>query len=112
MTPEAKVLVTTKGESVVSTSTLDVSVLQPCTQEEADHHIMLHCAHTHQHGLKKIMVYATDTDVLVLATATVLQGHGIWLVYDHSKISGTLQLIQLLLSLVMIAWCKGLLFRL
>ena len=49
VTPEAKVLITTKGESVVSTSTLDVSVLQPCSQEEADHRIMLHCAYAHQH---------------------------------------------------------------
>ncbi len=59
--PDGKVLVTTKGESVASNDTLDVSDLQPCTHEEADYRIILHCAHAHQNGLKKIMVHATDT---------------------------------------------------
>ena len=80
VTPEGKIFVTTKGERVISTSTLDISALQPCTQEEADRCIMLHCAHAYQHGMKKIMVHATDTDVLVLAiaTASVLEGCEIW----------------------------------
>ena len=51
VTPEGKIFLATKEERVVSTSTLDISALQPCTQEEADHHIMLHCAHAHQHGM-------------------------------------------------------------
>ena len=78
MTPE--VLVTTKGESVVSTDTLDVSDLQPCTHEEADHRSMLHCTIAHQHGLKKILVHATDADVQVLAIATarMLEKCEIW----------------------------------
>ena len=60
----------------MSTDTLDVSDLQPGTHDEVDHRIMLHCAHAHQHGLKKIMVHATDTDVLVLfiVTARMLEG--------------------------------------
>ena len=74
MAPEGKVLVTIKGESVVSFDTLDISALQPCTHEEVDYRVMLHCAHAHQHGLKKIMVHATDTDVLVRATARLLEG--------------------------------------
>jgi len=49
-----------KGERVVSTSTLGISALQPCTQEEADHHIMPHYADAHQHGMKMIMLHATD----------------------------------------------------
>ena len=48
---------------------------------------MLHCAHAYQHGMKKIMVHATDTDVLVLAiaTASVLEGCEIWLAFGHNK---------------------------
>ena len=65
MTPEAKVLITTKGESVVSTSTLDVSVLQPCSQEEADVTIVL-CFIVHMLTNMKVMVYATDTECLYL----------------------------------------------
>ncbi|XP_014671080.1 PREDICTED: uncharacterized protein LOC106811872 [Priapulus caudatus] len=52
-TPTGKILVSTKGESVVSTSVLDVSDLEPCTHEEADYRMMLHCAHAFKHGLKK-----------------------------------------------------------
>ncbi len=85
--PDGKVLVTTKGKSVAATATLDVSNLHPCTHEEADYRMMLHCAHAHQGGLRKIMVHATDTDVLVLAIATVrvLDGCEIWLAFGHGR---------------------------
>ena len=81
--PIGKVLVTTKGEQVVSTDTLDVTDLQPCTHEEADYRVMLHCAHAHKHGLMKIMIHATDTDVLVLAISMVIRMDGceIWLAF-------------------------------
>ena len=84
--PDGKVLVTTKGISV-ATATLDVSNLHPCTHEEADYCMMLHCAHAHQSSLRKIMVHATDTDVLVLAIATVrvLDGYEISLAFGNSR---------------------------
>ena len=68
--PEGKILVTTKGENVVSVDKLDLSDLQPCT-------------HAYKQGLKKVMVRATDTDVLVLAiaTANVLEVCEIWLAF-------------------------------
>ena len=44
---------------------------------------MLHCAHAHQRGLKKIMVHAPDTDVL--AIARVLEGCEIWIAFGHNK---------------------------
>ena len=55
------------------------------------------------------MVRATDTHVLVfvITTARVLEECEIWLAF--AKLSGTLQLIQVQLSLLTI-WCKGLLF--
>ena len=85
--PNCKVLVTTKGKSVAATATLDVSNLHPCTHKEADYRMMLHCAHAHQSSLRKIMVHATDTDVLVLAIATVrvLDGCEICLAFGHGR---------------------------
>ena len=77
VTPEGKIIVTTKGEGVKSTSTLDISDLQPYTQEEADHRIMLHCAHAYHHGMKKIMLHATGKDVQKECE--------IWLAFGHSK---------------------------
>ena len=111
VTPEGKIFVTTKGERVISTSTLDISALQPCTQEEADHRIMLHCAHAYQHGMKKIMVHATDTDVLVLtiATASVLEGCEIWLAFGHNKNFRYIAAHTIAAELGD-DWCKGLLF--
>ena len=81
----AKNLSQQKEKSVAATATLDVSNLHPCTHEEADYRMMLHCAHAHQSSLRKIMVHATDTDELVLAIATVrvLDGCEIWLAFGH-----------------------------
>jgi len=110
-TPQGKMLVTTKGERVESTSTSDISDLQPCTLEEADHHITLHCAHAYHHGIKKIMVHATDTDVLVLAIATArtLEGCEIWLAFGHSKNFRYIAAHMIAAELGG-DWCKGLLF--
>jgi len=111
VTPDGKIFVTTKGERVKATGTLDISALQPCTQEEADHRIMLHCAHAYQHGMKKIMLHATDTDVLVLAitTASVLEGCEIWLGFGHKKNFRYIAAHTIAAELGD-DWCKGLLF--
>ena len=80
-------------------------------QEEADHRIMLHCAHAYQHGImKKIMVHATDTDVLVLAiaTASVLEGCEIWLAFGHNKNFRYIAAHTIAAELGD-DWCKGLL---
>ena len=48
---------------------------------------MLHCAHAYHHSMKKIMLHATDIDVLVLAIAkaNVLKECEIWIAFRHSK---------------------------
>ena len=68
--PIAKVLLTTYEDHVLSPSAVDLSHLQPCTHEEADYRMMLHMMDAQQQGSRKIMIHATDTDVLVLAIAT------------------------------------------
>lgn len=84
-TVRGKMLVTTKGQSVASSATLDASGLQPCSHEEADYRMMLHCFHAYRSGMKRIMVHATDTDVLVLAIVTTskMEDCEIWLAFGH-----------------------------
>jgi hypothetical protein len=80
-----KSLITTRGESVATSGVTDVSVLQPCTQEEADHRMMLHCAHAYHHGHQSIVVHATDTDVVVIAVSVSIQlpGCQLWVAFGH-----------------------------
>ena len=73
---------------VLSTSQSDVSQLAPCLQEEADGRMVLHAAHAYKHGLKKIVIQATDTDVVVLVvrTAAILQDFEIWVAFGHRRL--------------------------
>ena len=65
-----KVILSTLGESVVSSSDgTDFSNLAPCTHEEADFRIMLHVADMVRNGMTKVRVRTCDTDVLVICTA-------------------------------------------
>ena len=83
--PEDKILVTTYEDQVLSPCQVDLSQLQPCTHEEDDYRMMLHMAHTYQQGHRKIMIHATDTDVLVLAitAASGFPGCEVWLAFGH-----------------------------
>ena len=63
---EGTVVLTTCEENVLSNPESDISQLAPCTQDEADGRMLLHAAHAHQHGHRRIMIQATDTDVVVL----------------------------------------------
>ena len=69
-----KLVLTTKGDHVLSSKRptheeIDLSNLQPCNHEEADTRMLLHAASAYQQGKKSVMIYATDTDVVVLAIA-------------------------------------------
>ena len=65
-----KILVTLKGQNVASSTTLNVSRLQPFLHEEADYRMMLHSFYAYSNGIKRIMVCTTDTNILVLAIMT------------------------------------------
>ena len=69
-TSPGKILVTLKSQNVASSTTLDVSCLQPCLHEEADYRMMLHCFYAYSNSMKRIMVFTTDTNILVLAIVT------------------------------------------
>ena len=66
---EGKVIVTTIGESVLSSADLYTGGLEPCTQEEADTRMMLHVLNGGQQGHRRIMIRTVDTDVVVLSVA-------------------------------------------
>jgi len=51
------------GESV------DTSEISPCSHEEADTRLLLHCLHAARSGMKRIIIRTVDTDVVVLAVA-------------------------------------------
>jgi len=51
------------GESV------DTSEIAPCSHEEADIRLLLHCLHAAGCGMKRIIIRTVDTDVVVLAVA-------------------------------------------
>ncbi|MES9882295.1 MAG: hypothetical protein ABW185_15600 [Sedimenticola sp.] len=69
----------------MSASEIDVSAIDHCTHEEADYRMLLHASHAYQQGYRRIIIRATDTDVLVLAVAvaSVLDGCKLWLAFGH-----------------------------
>ena len=83
-TAAGQILITTKGQDVASSALLDTSDLEPCSHEEADYRIMLHCFHAYKLG-RENMIHGTETDVLVLAIVTALKMDDceIWLAFGH-----------------------------
>ena len=84
--PEGKLVVSTCGDRAVSSPRSYMSALYS-THEEADTRMLLHAGHCYREGLTKIMIHATDTDVVVLAVATVTSFPGcqIWIAFGHGS---------------------------
>ena len=57
------------------------------TQEEADTRLLFHAAHSINHGFNKVMIHATDTDVVVIAVAisSIFQNCEIWVAFGHGN---------------------------
>ena len=85
-TPQQKQVISTYGQNAVSSAIADISDLS-CTHEEADTRLQFHASHSFHHGFTKLMIHATDTDVVVLAIAvsSVLQDCEIWVAFDHGS---------------------------
>jgi hypothetical protein len=64
-------IISTHDHDVLCKLTRNVDGLAPCTHEEADTQILLHVADAVQEGYNNFLIRTTDTDVLVLAIATV-----------------------------------------
>ena len=58
---------------ISNSSELDLSNLTPCSHEEADTRVFLHVKDMTQQGHTKIVIWAVDTDLLVLAVSVYEQ---------------------------------------
>ena len=62
----------TDGHDVLcSMAQIDLTGLVPCSHEEADTRLFLHVADAVKKGYRKLRVRTVDTDVVVVATATL-----------------------------------------
>jgi len=84
--PERKLVISTHGEKVVSSPISNLSDLS-CTHEEADTRLLFHAFNSFNHGFTKLMIHATDTDVVVIAiaVASVLKECEIWVAFGHGS---------------------------
>jgi len=67
--PDKLIFVTYDDHVRCYSTTTDISSIDPCTHEEADTRLILHCQHAAQTGSKNIAIRTVDTDVVVLAVA-------------------------------------------
>ena len=83
-----KQVISTFDQKVVTSpvACTDVSELH-CSQEEADTRLLFHAKHVYNKGLKKILIRATDTDVVVIAVAvaSALPECEIWVGFGHGN---------------------------
>ena len=84
--PQRKLVISTHGKNAVSSPIADLSDLS-CTHEEADTRLLFHASHSFHQGFTKLMIHATDTDVVVLAIAvsSVLKDCEIWVAFGHGS---------------------------
>ena len=85
-----KEIYSTNGEDVLVSGAGNVTTdLAQCTHEEADTRIMLHVADQLKQGHSKIQIRTVDTDVVILAVATVQQLspdlEELWIAFGNSK---------------------------
>ena len=54
-------------------------------QEEADTGLLFHASHAYHSGFKKLIIHATDSDVMIIAfvVSNVLHGCEIWINKQH-----------------------------
>ncbi|KAK3737069.1 hypothetical protein QZH41_013876, partial [Actinostola sp. cb2023] len=86
--PDGKELYSTAGESVLSSSNRsDMTILSPCTHEEADTRLMVHVLDASLCGHRRIMIRTNDTDVVVLAVsiASTIPAEELWVAYGRGK---------------------------
>ena len=86
--PEGKEVCTTYGKNVLSFhGRSQMSMFQPCSDEEADTRLMVHVLDAGICGHQRIMVRTNDTDVVVLtmSIAHTISANEMWLLYGCGK---------------------------
>ena len=66
-----KVIISTYNSDVLCNHTIELSKLTPCTHEEADTRIIVHLTNAVANGYNKLSMHTVDTDIVVLAVASV-----------------------------------------
>ena len=81
-------MVSTHDPKVVSSPIAEMSGLF-CTQEEADTRLLFHASHSFHQGYNKVMVHATDTDVVVIAVAvsSIFENCEVWIAFGHGTLN-------------------------
>ena len=64
-----KLLLTTRDDKVLSRPDVNIDLISPCSQEEADTRLVLHCHHAALCGAHIVAIKTVDTDVVVLAVS-------------------------------------------
>ena len=77
----------TRDENVMCMYDTDTTSIAPCSHEEADTRIFLHCLHSRQCGSKNIAARTVDTDVVVLAIHcfALLNINDLWIHFGTGK---------------------------
>ena len=66
---KGKVLISTKEENVVLSNNctyFSTDGIEPCNHEEAYTRLLLHCKHAYDQRFRKLLIAATDSDVVVI----------------------------------------------
>ena len=86
--PEGKSIFSTCGEGVIARNErMEISLLAPCTYEEADTRPMVHVLDAASRGHRRIKIRSNNKDVVVLAisVAGTLPTDELWVTYGPGK---------------------------
>jgi len=82
-----KHLLVTAGDQVLCNPAQDTSRIAPCSHEEADTRMFLHCLDASLEGSKSIAIKTVDTDIVVLGVSlfTSLNLDELWITFGTGK---------------------------
>ena len=84
---DALVLITQGVNVNILAGQTNLDSIAPCTHEEADTRLLLHCMHASHSGCKRVAIRTVDTDVVVIATYCFdkLQVEELWIHFGVGK---------------------------
>lgn len=82
-----KTIVATVKDSVLCSNETDVTMLFPCSHEEADTRMLLHAFHASKCGCNSVMLRTVDTDVVVISISVFhkLNLETLWIAFGVGK---------------------------
>ena len=86
--PKGENIFSTCGEGVLTINErTDISLLAPCTHEEADTRLIVHVLDVASRGQRRIRIRSNDTDVVALAisVSSTLPTDELWITYGSGE---------------------------